>query len=189
MSTFTIDAENNITTHAGLPTGADELQSSSAKELAKLTEEWPVSRLVDIWNSLAGVAPFDELKPVKKFTSSPRSKWRCRGHGQLHHPRGNFDAHASLLPPGPLCRSRPACVWGRPAIDRLARGRDEFSGLVALVLAHQREQLPRAWSLRQVHSAQRVPAIRRQQSAGVIPVHPRRALTTSTEHPRPRAPE
>jgi len=24
---------------------------------------------------------------------------------------------------------------------------------------------------------------------GVIPVHPRRALTTSTEHPRPRAPE
>jgi hypothetical protein len=70
MSTFTIDAENNIMSHATLPAGADESQSfSSAKELAKLTAEWPVSRLVDTWNSFAGVAPFDELKPVKKFTS------------------------------------------------------------------------------------------------------------------------
>jgi hypothetical protein len=52
------------------PTGADESQSfSSAKELAKLTAEWGVSRLVNTWNSFAGVAPFDELKPVKKFKS------------------------------------------------------------------------------------------------------------------------
>src|SRR5271156_5140576 len=70
MSKYTIDAENNITAHATLPAGADESQSfSSAKELAKLTTEWPVSRLVDTWNSFAGVAPFDDLKPVKKFTS------------------------------------------------------------------------------------------------------------------------
>ena len=45
MSTFTIDSDNNITAHAGLPAGADESQSfSSAKELAKLTAEWPASR-------------------------------------------------------------------------------------------------------------------------------------------------
>jgi len=70
MSMFTVDAENNITAHAGLPAGADELQSfSNAKELAKLTGEWPLSRLVETWNSFAGVAPFDDLKPVKKFTS------------------------------------------------------------------------------------------------------------------------
>jgi hypothetical protein len=69
MSTFTIDAENNITAHAALPAGADESQSfSNAKELAKLTAEWPASRLVDTWNSFAGVAPFDDLKPVKRFT-------------------------------------------------------------------------------------------------------------------------
>ena len=36
--------------------------------MAKLTADWPVSRLIDIWNSFAGVAPFTELKPVKKFT-------------------------------------------------------------------------------------------------------------------------
>ena len=70
MSTFTIDAENNIMSHAELPAGADESQAfSSAKELAKLTAEWPVSRLIDTWDSFAGVAPFDKLKPVKKFTS------------------------------------------------------------------------------------------------------------------------
>src|SRR6202521_6051745 len=70
MSTFTIDAENNITALAGPATGTDQSQSfSNAKELAKLTAEWPASRLVDTWNSFAGVAPFDDLKPVKKFTS------------------------------------------------------------------------------------------------------------------------
>jgi hypothetical protein len=70
MATFTIDAENNITAHAGLPAGADESQSfSNQKELAKLATDWPASRLVDTWNSFAGVAPFDDLKPVKKFTS------------------------------------------------------------------------------------------------------------------------
>src|SRR5438874_9066439 len=69
MSTFTIDSDNNITAHAGLPAGTDESQSfSTAKELAKLTAEWPASRLVETWNSFAGVAPFDDLKPVKKFT-------------------------------------------------------------------------------------------------------------------------
>jgi hypothetical protein len=69
MATFTIDSDNNITAHAALPAGADESQSfSNPKELAKLTAEWPASRLVDTWNSFAGVAPFDELKPVKKFT-------------------------------------------------------------------------------------------------------------------------
>ncbi len=70
MSTFTIDPNNNITAHAGLPASADNLQSfATAKELAKLAAEWPVARLVEIWNSFAGVAPFDDLKPVKKFTS------------------------------------------------------------------------------------------------------------------------
>jgi Protein of unknown function (DUF3489) len=70
MSTFTIDAENNITALGGLPAGADASQSfSSPKELAKLIAKWPAARLVETWNSFAGVAPFDDLKPVKKFTS------------------------------------------------------------------------------------------------------------------------
>jgi hypothetical protein len=69
MATFTVDSDNNITACAGVPASAENLQSfSSAQQLAKLTAEWPASRLVETWNSFAGVAPFDDLKPVKKFT-------------------------------------------------------------------------------------------------------------------------
>ena len=70
MATFTIDSDNNITAHAELPAGADQSQSfSTAKELAKLTAEWPAARLVETWNSFAGVAPFDGLN----FLHSGRS--------------------------------------------------------------------------------------------------------------------
>jgi hypothetical protein len=31
--------------------------------------DWPAARLVEVWNSFAGVTPFDDPKPVKKFTS------------------------------------------------------------------------------------------------------------------------
>jgi integrase/recombinase XerD len=68
MATFTIDSDNNIVAHASLPAGADASQAfSNPKELAKLTAEWPAIRLVETWNSFAGVTPFDDLKPVKKF--------------------------------------------------------------------------------------------------------------------------
>jgi len=69
MTTFTIDPDNNIAALVGDPAGAANLETfSTAKELAKLTADWPISRLVDTWNSFAGVTPFDDLKPVKKFT-------------------------------------------------------------------------------------------------------------------------
>jgi hypothetical protein len=69
MATFTIDSENNIVAHSGPQAGGDSSQSfSTVQELAKLTAERPVSRLVETWNSFAGVAPFDDLRPVKKFT-------------------------------------------------------------------------------------------------------------------------
>jgi hypothetical protein len=68
MNTFTIDTDNNITAYAGIPTNADAESFSTEKELEKLTADWPMSRIVEIWNSFAGVAPFADLKPVKKFT-------------------------------------------------------------------------------------------------------------------------
>ena len=67
-ATFTIDTENNIAAHAEVPDASDNVQLfASEKELAKLAAEWPGTRLVEVWNSFAGVAPFTELKPVKKF--------------------------------------------------------------------------------------------------------------------------
>jgi hypothetical protein len=101
VSTFRIDADNNLTAHASLLAGADESQSfSSAKELAKLTADWPASRLVDTWNSFAGVAPFR----------------RTEAGEEVRHPQGKaavariWQAVARLSPgrcaTGGACRAR-----------------------------------------------------------------------------------
>jgi hypothetical protein len=69
MTTFVIDTDNNITAHAEAPVSANETTAfASQKELAKRTAEWPATRLVEVWNSFAGAVPFDDLKPVRKFT-------------------------------------------------------------------------------------------------------------------------
>ena len=74
---FTIDSDNNIAAHAGAPAVADNQQLfASEKELAKLAADWPASRLIEVWNSFAGVTPFDDLKPVKKFTSRKLAVFR-----------------------------------------------------------------------------------------------------------------
>jgi len=69
MKLFAIDTDNNITAFPAaeqIPEGQEHF--ASEKELAKLAASWPTDRLVQVWNSFAGVAPFDDLKPVKKFT-------------------------------------------------------------------------------------------------------------------------
>ena len=72
MNIFTIDSANNIAVFASQEeASAAKINSAeyfgSARELSKLAGSWPVSRLADVWNSFAGVAPFTNLKPVKKF--------------------------------------------------------------------------------------------------------------------------
>jgi len=70
MRLFAVDNENAVTAFPAaeqIPEGQE--QFASEKELAKLAANWPTDRLVQIWNSFAGVAgPFADLKPVKKFT-------------------------------------------------------------------------------------------------------------------------
>lgn len=72
MSTFTIDSNNNIAVFASQEEAtAAKINNAeyfgSARELNKLSSSWPAARLIEIWNSFAGVAPFGNLKPVKKF--------------------------------------------------------------------------------------------------------------------------
>lgn len=67
MKTFTIDSETNITVFASYKEAktsdaTDAVIFITEDELAKLATDWPISRLVEIWNSLTGVTP------VKKFT-------------------------------------------------------------------------------------------------------------------------
>jgi len=68
MKTFTIDAENSITVFATKKEAAAASTTpfdsfANQNELAELTAEWPVQRLVEIWNGIPGI------NAVTKFTS------------------------------------------------------------------------------------------------------------------------
>ena len=66
--TFTINAQNNITAHATLKQAQTVESAENFRNeagLAKLAGDWPVARLVEIWNTLPGVSP------VKKFKDRP----------------------------------------------------------------------------------------------------------------------
>src|SRR5215471_2769516 len=68
MKTFSIDNDNNISVFASKKeaTGASTTPFdpfTSQSELAELAAGWPMSRLVEIWNSIPGVTA------VTKFTS------------------------------------------------------------------------------------------------------------------------
>jgi hypothetical protein len=64
MTTYTIDNENNITAHSSQEEAGDAQgeRFASQQEFAGLAANWPAARLVEIWNSIPGLAP------VKKFT-------------------------------------------------------------------------------------------------------------------------
>jgi len=63
MNTFTIDTHNHVARHdPGSEIPEASAAFSSEADLATLSERWPVTRLVNIWNALPGV------QPVRKFT-------------------------------------------------------------------------------------------------------------------------
>ena len=75
---FTIDNYNDIRVHeteaqAEEAAKAGTIVICSEKELNKAAAEWPSSRLVELWNSFAGVAPFTDCKPVKKFAARDKA--------------------------------------------------------------------------------------------------------------------
>ena len=77
MTTFMIDADNNITAFA-FPQDAEAAangQSFASQEaLDTLSTSWPMDRFVSVWNSFAGVAGFGaDLKPAKKFENRDKA--------------------------------------------------------------------------------------------------------------------
>src|SRR4051794_16105858 len=86
---------------------------STEKEFARLTAEWPMARLAEIWNSFAGVVPLDNLKPVKKFTdrgTAVRRIWKA----------------AQVLTPAPRKEGCPAPQAGATGTNK-ASARNETS--------------------------------------------------------------
>jgi hypothetical protein len=70
MTTFTIDAENNITAYPNATDAtecnSDLAQFDSQAGLAKLSADWPMSRFVEIWNSIPGNTEVSKLQDRKK---------------------------------------------------------------------------------------------------------------------------
>jgi Protein of unknown function (DUF3489) len=70
MTTFTIDAENNITAYPNATDATecnpDLAQFDSQAALAKLSADWPMSRFVEIWNSIAGNTEVSKFADRKK---------------------------------------------------------------------------------------------------------------------------
>jgi hypothetical protein len=68
---YIIDADNCISVETEFDPNAAVTGScrfTSQEELATRTQDWPASRLVEVWNSFAGAPPFGDLKEVKRFT-------------------------------------------------------------------------------------------------------------------------
>ena len=84
---FTIDNDNDIRVHE-TEAQAEEAAKAAAgtivvrneKELAKVAAEWPASRLVEVWSTFAGVAPFYRLQAGQEVRE-PRQGGRAHlGH-------------------------------------------------------------------------------------------------------------
>lgn len=134
---FTIDSDNNITAHAGLPPAGGSEPFATLKDLTKLTASWPLSRLVEIWNSFAGVAPFNDLKPVKKFTNRKTALVRIWGAVErlapivatVTPPAGNVEAATSNATKSPAKGKRrdtapPGAKSAKPSAGAAASARD-----------------------------------------------------------------
>src|ERR1700731_1735747 len=71
MATFTINEDNNITAFATAAEAAQAGDSTttsfdSQAALAKVSADWPLSRFVDIWNSIPGNAEVTKFADRKK---------------------------------------------------------------------------------------------------------------------------
>jgi hypothetical protein len=100
MATFTIDSDNNITVYGpgeAIPDGNTE-RFTTESELGQLAGQWQAARLIEVWNSIPGLAP------VRKFTSRKTAVARI------------WKAAQSLVsrPNAPDVRTRPAKSKKRP---------------------------------------------------------------------------
>src|SRR6202051_2863963 len=71
MPTFTINAENNITAFASATEAAQSGDSTatsfdSQAALAKVSGDWPLSRFVEIWNTISGKTAVSKFADRKK---------------------------------------------------------------------------------------------------------------------------
>jgi hypothetical protein len=92
MTTFTIDADHNITAfptpdEATPAVAAGGQPFASQKELAELAVSWPPERLVAIWNGLPGEAPVKKFKDPKTAIGRIWARVQRLGEPDRHQAR------------------------------------------------------------------------------------------------------
>jgi hypothetical protein len=125
MRLFAIDADNTITAFPAaeqIPEGQEHF--ASEKELAKVAANWPADRLVQIWNSFAGVAGFGgDLKPIKKFTNRKTAlarMWKAiqKLDGPVESEPAKAAPQAATRAPGVAKRAQKAAKATKAATSR-----------------------------------------------------------------------
>jgi len=130
MATFTITDDNNITVFATAAEAAQADDSTatsfdSQAALTKVSADWPLSRFVDLWNSIPGNAE------VKKFTDRKKAVARIwtaiqplASSAQPNEPEASPTSQPEARsPPEPLNPRRKPRVLRRPRRPRRAATR------------------------------------------------------------------
>jgi len=103
MKTFTIDNDNNISVFASKKEAAAASATpfdpfTSAGELAELAAEWPMSRLIEVWNSIPGVTA------VTKFTNKKIATeriWKAIENLGANAPKTAAEVEPEVIVPTP----------------------------------------------------------------------------------------
>ena len=125
MTTFRIDAENNITAMGGSEQieerGGESKTFGSLQELTALAAKWSAARLVEICSSLPGV------QPVRRFTNRQVATTRIWNALQRLEPSGEAET-------GRAAAKRPAVARKVPRAARKERGGNSKTSRVIALL-------------------------------------------------------
>ena len=142
MTTFTIDADHNITAYANAGEAkqgdaAGVIQFDSQAALAKLSADWPLSRFVEIWNGIPGQTP------VKKFQDRNKAVARLWKAVQSWAGQGQSESAAEKVQPKPPSPAKPVQAAkkaarktkgrNRLATDAAAHGRNKKAEVIAML--------------------------------------------------------
>jgi hypothetical protein len=125
MTTFRIDAENNITAMGGSEqieeSGGETETFGNLQELTALAEKWSAGRLVEIWSSLPGV------QPVRRFTNRQVATTRIWKALQRRGSSGDAET-------GRAAAKRPRVAKKVPRAARKERGGNSKTSRVIALL-------------------------------------------------------
>jgi Protein of unknown function (DUF3489) len=138
-TSFTLDADNNITAYASTEEAnqgdtAGLIHFDSQSTLAKVSADWPMSRFVEIWNGIPGQSP------VKKFQDRKKAIARVWAAIQPLAGNGQPDEAEAATPEPPRKGGKPAKkakaakkAPGKPTDDKASDRSNKKAEVIAMM--------------------------------------------------------